>query len=195
MALAKLSSADRRVLFECLTAAAKGPFFTDADLSILFGVTRDDLLRIVARIPWLDDSEPTVRRAIGGAFNNLLRYPHGNNANWRDWISVGPVNVEQIEQRWWCLQPPIEYASLEIRGPAFIDGSLYRVIAYCIRGGGHGQTTQVWKGDKWVASSEGPGCKAVEAAPRAGEQELRRAGVDISPLSPGYDPLAFSDEQ
>jgi hypothetical protein len=37
MSLLKLSSSDRQVIFECLIAAAKGPFFTDYDLRALFG--------------------------------------------------------------------------------------------------------------------------------------------------------------
>ncbi len=48
MALAKLSASDRRIIFQCLTDAARGPFFRDADLSILFGLGRRELLGIRA---------------------------------------------------------------------------------------------------------------------------------------------------
>jgi hypothetical protein len=65
VALAKMSASDRRLIFECLTAAARGPFFSDADLSILFGFDRRELLGIVARIPRIDDSEPRARRRSG----------------------------------------------------------------------------------------------------------------------------------
>ena len=93
MLLLKLPSHDRQVIFECLTAAATGPFFTDYDVSVLFGVTRQEFLGVVAQIPHLEDSEPGVRSAIGHALNGLLRYPHGHGASWDNWISASPEEV------------------------------------------------------------------------------------------------------
>src|SRR4051812_38228904 len=43
MALSKMSASDRGIIFECLTAAARGPFFSEADLRILFGLERSEL--------------------------------------------------------------------------------------------------------------------------------------------------------
>src|SRR5438874_143840 len=100
MALSKMSASDRGIIFECLTAAARGPFFRDADLRILFDLDRNELLGIVARIPRIDDSEPNVRRAIGSALLNLLLYPHGKHAEWGNWISVSQATVEQVDARW-----------------------------------------------------------------------------------------------
>src|SRR5262245_15743532 len=138
MRLAKMTTSERRIIFECLTAAARGPFFSDADLSILFGLDRSELLGIVARIPRIDDSEPSVRRAIGATLIDLLGYPHGKRAEWSSWISVSPAEVEQVANRWLALQPPIVYESFQVFGPACFGGRYYRVVGYRVRGGGQG---------------------------------------------------------
>src|SRR5438105_4751372 len=106
MALAKMSASDRRIIFQCLTAAARGLFFSDADLSILFGLDRRELLGIVARIPHIDDTEPNVRRVIGHTLLDLLCYPHGKRDQWGNWISASPEEVEAVADRWRALQPP-----------------------------------------------------------------------------------------
>jgi len=195
MALSELPASDCRIIFECLTAAAKGPFFGDDELSMLFGVTRQELLGIVACIPHIDDEEPEVRRAIGNTLNNLLGYPHGEESRWREWISADPLVVKQVESRWRAIQPPIEYSSLEVHGPAKIEGQFYRVVAYTVRNGGHGMCSEVWRRGKWVWPAGGPGCNSIMTAMRATELELRQAGVDCSPLPPLYDPLATESEE
>jgi hypothetical protein len=195
MSLWKLSAHDRRVIFECLTAAAKGPFFTEEDLLILFGVTRHELLGIVSQIPHLDDSERSVRSAIGHALNDLLRYPHGRKGSWNEWISVSPEAVAQTEQRWQELQPPIEYSSLEKYGPVGIGGKFYRVVSYTIRNGGHGMGSEVWKSGRWMSAGGGPGCNTILATRPASEAELNSAGVDGSRLPLSYDPLAAEEEE
>jgi len=39
-------------------------------------------------------------RAINNAFNNLLGYPHGKDAEWGSWIDVPPKEVERIFRKW-----------------------------------------------------------------------------------------------
>src|ERR1700733_1159103 len=124
MSLLNLSSHDRQVIFECLTAVAKGPFFTEDDLSILFGVARYELLGVVSQISHLEDSERSVRSAIGNALNNLLRYPHGREGSWNEWITASPEAVAQTEQRWRELQPALEYSALEKYGPEEALGAI-----------------------------------------------------------------------
>jgi hypothetical protein len=195
MALAKMSASDRRVIFECLKASARGPFFSDTDLSILLGLTRQDLLGLVARIPRIDDSEPEVRRAIAHALVDLVAYPHGKMADWGAWISVSPATVEQVYSRWQSLQSPIEYESMTVHGPAFLAGRHFRVVAYTVRGGVEGMSSEVWSGGKWVIPLDGPGCREILSALPVTHEELVRAGVDCSPLPWNYDPIALSCEQ
>jgi hypothetical protein len=194
MALAKMAAFDRRIIFECLTAAARGPFFSDADLSILFGLDRRELLGIVARIPRIDDSEPNVRRAIGHTLLDLLGYPHGKGSEWSKWVSVSPAEVEQVADRWRALQPPVVYESFQVFGPARIGGKYYRVVGYQVRGGGSGLGGEVWNSGRWLYPNDGPGCREIMAAVPASSEELQRAGVDCSPLPSNYDPHSVESE-
>lgn len=194
MALAKMAASDRRIIFECLTAAASGPFFSDADLSILFGLDRRELLGIVARIPRIDDSEASVRRAIGHTLLNLTGYPHGKRSECSNWISVCPAEVEQMADRWRSLQPPIEYASFKVFGPACFGGRYYRVVEYQVHGGGHGWGCEVWSSGRWLSPKDGPGGRAIMAAVPTSSEELLRAGVDCSPIPSNYDPMSVECE-
>jgi hypothetical protein len=193
MALSELSPGDRRIIFECLTAAAKGPFFDDDEVHTIFGIARGELLALIARIPRLDDGEPQVGCAIGNSLNNLLRYPHNQQARWDDWISARPAVVEQVEERWRQTRPPLEYSSLQVRGPALVGNTFYRVIEYAA-GGGRGFVSQVWKEGQWMVASDGPGCNAIMSTPAAGPELLERAGVDRGPLPSKYDPLGVDWE-
>ena len=132
--------------------------------------------------------------AIGNCANNLLRYPHGEE-RWKEWISADPRTVERVESRWHALLSAIEFSSMEVFGPARIEGQFYRVIAYTIRDGGHGMSSEVWRRGKWVSPAGGPGCNSILTATRATESELHQAGVDCSPLSARYDPLTTEPEQ
>lgn len=194
MPLSEMTAFDRRILFECLTAAAKGPFFDDNDVHILFGFWRTQLLDIVARIPDIDDDEREVRCAIGGSLNNLLRFPHYQDAQWNAWISASVAEVEEVEKRWCALQPPIEYSAMEVHGPVKIDDRFYRVIAYTVRDGGTGFSTEVWCNGKWLDPISGPGGNEIMAANPATEEELQEAGVDTSPLSLQYNPFGVEME-
>jgi hypothetical protein len=193
MALTQMSASDRGVIFQCLTAAARGPFFSDVDLSILFGLDRRELLGIVSRIPRIDDTEPNVRRAIGNTLSDLLGYPHGKGDEWSNWISASPAEVEQVAARWRALQPPIVYESFEVFGPACFAGRYHRVVAWQIRGGGRGWGCEVWISGSWVSANDGPGGNAIMAAVPASPEELASAGVDCSPIPSNYDPLAVED--
>ena len=194
MGLSRMSASDRRIIFECLTAAARGPFFNDADIRILFGLDRSELLGIVARIPRLDDSEPKVRRVIGDALLNLLWYPHGKYAEWSNWISANRATVEQVDARWAALLPPVVYESFQVFGPASFGGRYYRVVGYRIRGGGRGWGCEVWSSGRWVCPHDGPGGNEIMAAIPASPEELVQAGVDCSPIPDNYDPSAVAFE-
>ena len=194
MALAKMTAADRRIIFECLSAAASGPFFSDGELSILFGLHRHELLGIVARIPRIDDSEASVRWAIGHTLLNLIGYPHGKRREWSNWISVSPAEVEQVADRWRALQPPIEYESFQVFGPVCFGGRYFRVVGYQVRGSGRGWGCEVWSLGRWLSPKDGPGCPAIMAAVPASSDELLQAGIDCSPIPNNYDPLSVECE-
>ncbi len=100
MSLQTLTDDEKRVVFECLRAAADGPFFPDWEFHTLFGLRRQEVARIVATLPNIDDSDESVSLAINNAMGNLLGYPHGQTAAWSQFISVPEVEVRRIFDKW-----------------------------------------------------------------------------------------------
>ena len=194
MSLTDLSEDERRIIFECLTAAAHGPFFTDADHRILSGLSGSELAEIVARLPDIDDAKPVVRRAVGHALTDLMYYPHRKDGEWANWISASRDEVERVGDRWLSTLPPIVYESFEVFGPACFGGRYYRVVGYKTRAHGRGWSCEVWHPGGWVAPRDGPGGPAIIEAAPASALELASAGVDCSPIPSGYDPLAVELE-
>src|SRR6476659_10547809 len=91
--LNSLNDAEKQVVFECLRAASDGPFFPDWEFHSLFGLHRDQVRRIVASIPDIDDSSEDNALAINNAMNNLIGYPHGQEAAWPQFISISREDV------------------------------------------------------------------------------------------------------
>ena len=100
MSLQALNNDEKQVVFECLRAAVDGPFFPDWEFHALFGLDRSEVAAIVAALPAIDDSDESVSLAIHNAMGNLLGYPHGKAAAWRQFISVPDVEVERIFDKW-----------------------------------------------------------------------------------------------
>src|SRR4051794_25289381 len=100
MALADLTDEEQRAVFECLTAAASGPFFPDWEFQTLFGVSRSDVKAVADAWPNVNEETESVSLAINNSMNNLLGYPHGRVRDWSRYISVGPAEVGRIFRKW-----------------------------------------------------------------------------------------------
>ncbi len=96
MALADLSDVDRRIVLECLQAAANGPFFPDWEFQTLFGLERSEVAEIANRWPNVDENDDNVYVAIKNAMNNLLGYPIDREREWSNFISVGPQELARV---------------------------------------------------------------------------------------------------
>jgi hypothetical protein len=91
---------DFQAFKESLAAAAHGPFFPDREFSTLFGLERSEVASIAAEFSPTTPVSGDVARALVGAMNNLLGYPHGQDAAWSQWLSVSPGELEGILARW-----------------------------------------------------------------------------------------------
>ena len=100
MAIEKLSQRDQQVIAECLDAILSGVFIDDVEFQITAGVTFAEVARVRAALPDVDDSLETVALVINGALNDLLGYPHRQEARWADFISVPTTEVSLIFRRW-----------------------------------------------------------------------------------------------
>lgn len=93
MALADLSDVERKIVRECLHAAANGPFFPDWEFSTLFGLERSEVAEFANHWPNIDESDEKICAAINNAMNNLLGYPIDREGEWSSFISVEPKEL------------------------------------------------------------------------------------------------------
>jgi len=98
--LKALNDAEKQTVFESLRAASDGPFFPDWEFHTLFGLERDQVRRIAAAIPDIDDSSKEVALAINNAMAHLTGYPHEKEAVWSQFISVPEEEVDRVYGKW-----------------------------------------------------------------------------------------------
>lgn len=89
-----LSDAEQELVRQCLNAVVNGPFFPDWEFHSLFGVTRDEAQLIATA--WPNGNDEEQGRLVVNALNNLLRYPHGQMAAWRRYISSSEEEVAAV---------------------------------------------------------------------------------------------------
>lgn len=93
--ITKLSEREKQTVGECLRAAVIGTFFPDWEFQTLFGITREKVSAIAQRWPDIDNIDEVVSAAIVGSLGHLLGYPHGEEAQWSEFISVSADDVKQ----------------------------------------------------------------------------------------------------
>jgi hypothetical protein len=101
MPLADLTEVERKVIRDCLRAAADGPFFPDWEFDTLFGLHRQEVRDIAFAAGPLDDARDDVRIAINNALNMLTGYPHRYGPDvWDKFIPVPPAAVRELLKKW-----------------------------------------------------------------------------------------------
>jgi hypothetical protein len=90
----KLTERDQQTVSECLRAAEQEDFFPEWEFETLFGMSRNQLSVVRNQWPDVDFCNPDVGAAVIGALNHLLGYPHGQDARWTRYISVGPDAIK-----------------------------------------------------------------------------------------------------
>lgn len=97
MSLRDLSSADLRIVGECLRAVASGQMILDdEEFPVLFGIGFQELCAVAAAWPDVEVSDAVMRAAVGNSLNTLVGYPHHREAVWNDHVSVPPDEVARI---------------------------------------------------------------------------------------------------
>jgi len=94
------NTSDFQVFKESLVAAASGPFFPDWEFHSLFGLDRAEVESIAESFTPATPLTGDVALALNNAMNNLLGYPHGQEAAWAHWLSVTPAELQVIFSRW-----------------------------------------------------------------------------------------------
>jgi hypothetical protein len=99
MAAIELSDQDRRIIAQCLRAAAEGPFFEEWEFHTLMGVSRDQIRRLEATLSSEAPYDENGLEAAINVLNNLLGYPHGQASVWSAFISATPTEVSKLLSR------------------------------------------------------------------------------------------------
>jgi hypothetical protein len=94
-----LSAMDKVILGQALRAAADGPFFPDWEFHTLFGLERSEVRAIADGWPQLAASSEDVAIAVNNSLNNLLGYPHQQDAVWSRWVSVDRHQLSELFNR------------------------------------------------------------------------------------------------
>lgn len=95
-ALKQLTEEEKRIIGECLCAAAFGSFFPDWEFQSLFGVDRDEAIRVAEAWPDVEETDISAGLVINDSINNLFGYPHRKQSEWSNYISVSPKQVYEI---------------------------------------------------------------------------------------------------
>jgi hypothetical protein len=96
-----LSEAEERVVSECLSAAAAGSFFEDAEFETVLGVTRHEMKSVARDWPAVDFLDEVVQACVHAALLNVVAYPHHvTGSEWARHISVPPDEVHRILRKW-----------------------------------------------------------------------------------------------
>ena len=84
------------LLGRCLTAAARGPFFTDQELADLFRRSRETLDVVAELWPKLNLAAPEVLDLLERVVASLLERADRDPAAWNTWVGARPVKVEAV---------------------------------------------------------------------------------------------------
>jgi hypothetical protein len=106
MGLNALTSEEREVVRRCLHAVADGPFIPDDEFHPMIGLSRDELTRIAARWPDLDEGEDDVALALYNSMDGLLTWVGWENkeegeAEWlSEWTGSSAEEIKRIFDKW-----------------------------------------------------------------------------------------------
>ncbi len=94
------SKSYNKIISECLNAVVNGPFFPDWEFATLFGLTREEIKKILDKWPAVDEENEDIKIAINNSFNNLLGYPIANDDKWPEYISINRNKLRVIFADW-----------------------------------------------------------------------------------------------
>ncbi len=92
--LRKLDEDVVALLGRCLAAAARGPFFSDAELKSLFGRNRESMQVVAGMWPRMNLAAPELRELLGEAARELIARVDPDSQPWREWIAASPQQLD-----------------------------------------------------------------------------------------------------
>ena len=91
--LRKLDEDVVAILGRCLAAAARGPFFSDAELNSRFGRSRESMQVIAGMWPRMNLAAPELRELLRRVAQELTAQGDSDGQPWREWIAASPQQL------------------------------------------------------------------------------------------------------
>ncbi len=106
MAIEQLTHDEKKIVFACICAVAKGPFFPPGDYSSRLGIERDALFQLIAHFSTIDDNDPDspAARVINNSMNEVCHGVRISPADWQTWFDVDKDAVRKLFKKWRQLQ-------------------------------------------------------------------------------------------
>ncbi len=95
-----LSQIEQEIVLKCLKATVEGSFFPEWEFHSLFGLTRQEVEKVVKDWELIDKDSSIVVLAINNSLNNLLGYPHKCEQELHDFISISRQELKTIFSKW-----------------------------------------------------------------------------------------------
>lgn len=92
--LRKMDDEVVEMLGRCLLAAARGPFFTDEEVTSAFGRSRESIRVVAGMWPRMNLAAPEIRELLGRLTEELVGRASSDADAWEEWIQASPVQVE-----------------------------------------------------------------------------------------------------
>jgi hypothetical protein len=80
-------------LGNALNAAARGPFFTDAELKTRFGRSRESLQVVAGMWPRMNLAAPDLRELLERIVRELVAHGDADAPEWKEWIGASPEKL------------------------------------------------------------------------------------------------------
>jgi hypothetical protein len=85
-----------KVFDQVLIATADGPFFPDCEFATLFGRTKAEYRAAVGTLQAGEAMSKEQHFLLQSALNNLLGYPHNQEASWCHWLPMPPEQLDRL---------------------------------------------------------------------------------------------------
>lgn len=82
------------ILGRLLAAAARGPFFSDAELKSLFGRSRESMQVVAGMWPRMNLAAPDLRELLASVARQLIARGDHDSREWQEWIAATPQRLE-----------------------------------------------------------------------------------------------------
>lgn len=101
MPLEQLTHEEKKIVFACLCAIAKGPYIPAGDMEYRGGGARHELCKLLEKFPDIDDSDGRVWRMLNGAMNVMS---HADRVisleECEAWCGVDRDAVKKVFEKW-----------------------------------------------------------------------------------------------